>query len=979
MNPTIETLNHWSGWYLNFVWPMFWQSSLLILVLFAIDFAIRRSVRASIRYALWLVVLVKLCLPPTLASPTSPAWWWHKTPPIAAAQPHYTVTYGTEPLPETSRNAIPVYVPPKPAMTIAAWLLVTWGGVGVLLLVWLLIRWRRVTRQVRRATHSERLSAILNQTCFLVAAKSRVPVKLTENSMSPAVCGLFRPVILIPKSLAEGFSGEQLQIVLLHELVHLRRCDVWVNFLQALLQVLYWWHPLLWLANARIRRVREEAVDDAVMLALRDQADSYASTLLEVAKLALNRPLASLGLVGILESRSALRQRIERLVNFRASRKAGLTFASICCVFAFSAAALPMGEAPGPVEKSDSTDTVAGGQESLTLKVNPEIFIQNVKAQAAKSLLSPTNDYTVILLDLVRSEGVDCTPPNGIAFNTRSGEITTQNTPDKLDVFRRVIEQLNRADGQCRLPLGNNPLRKQVLIEARVYQMPDTDFEQYVSGLQFYHGSRYGSDWWSASPEKFKQLIAELESSGLHLIQRPRIQTGSGITTEFFVGNKTNSLEFDCKPYVGDGFVDLALQGTVVGVTPASTAFTNFFRAKASAENRGGVVVRVKNYGGEAGNNLVAVISLETVTNTVHFQERLQAIISRPDGAKEEVATNLLVRTFKVNTRVFVANLKRMDAGFDGDASSPAAVSTAVRKFFASLGVNWDSPAGKAVFFNDQTGMLLMRATPSDLDAAEQAVQALNYTDPLIHIKARFIEIGPGKTIRSTNQPKKFQMVGIMTPENVKTVLRAANVKELDAPDVTTTSGRRTEMRSTEIVTVITNFVFTEGSNSQPNSITPQIAQVETGPVVDTVATVLPDGYTVDLKTTASVTEFLGYDQPTNTVVKYTASGKKINLPTVLPRFDIQKKSAHVKLWDGQTVVLGGMIRTATQTEMDKVPVLGDLPVIGRLFQSQTRVVIEKNLILFITVTIVDPAGNRVHSDSKMPFAKNSFPPQDGR
>ena len=175
--------------------------------------------------------------------------------------------------------------------------------------------------------------------------KFKVQVKLTANSMSPAVCGLFRPAILIPQSLAENFSDEQLRAVLLHELIHLRRRDVWLNFVQALLQIFYWWHPLLWLANARIRRVREEAVDDAVMLALRDEAETYAPTLLEVAKLALNRPLASLGLVGILESRHALRQRIERLVDFRPPRSAGLTLVSLLGILAFTAVAVPMGGA----------------------------------------------------------------------------------------------------------------------------------------------------------------------------------------------------------------------------------------------------------------------------------------------------------------------------------------------------------------------------------------------------------------------------------------------------------------------------------------------------------------------------------------------------------------------------------------------------------------------------------------------------------
>jgi beta-lactamase regulating signal transducer with metallopeptidase domain len=66
---------------------MFWQSSLLITVLFALNFLLRRRLRASLRYALWLVVLVKLCVPPTLALPTSPAWWWHPTPPPVVAPP----------------------------------------------------------------------------------------------------------------------------------------------------------------------------------------------------------------------------------------------------------------------------------------------------------------------------------------------------------------------------------------------------------------------------------------------------------------------------------------------------------------------------------------------------------------------------------------------------------------------------------------------------------------------------------------------------------------------------------------------------------------------------------------------------------------------------------------------------------------------------------------------------------------------------
>ena len=55
---------------------------------------------------------------------------------------------------------------------------------------------------------------------------------------------------------------------------------------------------------------------------------------------------------------------------------------------------------------------------------------------------------------------------------------------------------------------------------------------------------------------------------------------------------------------------------------------------------------------------------------------------------------------------------------------------------------------------------------------------------------------------------------------------------------------------------------------------------------------------------------------------------------------------------------------------------LGDLPLVGRLFQSQSKTSVKKNLMIFVTATIVDPAGNRVHSDDELPFAQSTIPPQ---
>ena len=68
-------------------------------------------------------------------------------------------------------------------------------------------------------------------------------------------------------------------------------------------------------------------------------------------------------------------------------------------------------------------------------------------------------------------------------------------------------------------------------------------------------------------------------------------------------------------------------------------------------------------------------------------------------------------------------------------------VSVVARSFFTTLGVNMDSPPGKSVFFNDRLGLLFVRATLSDLDTIERAIQALNQVAPQVHIKSRFIEV----------------------------------------------------------------------------------------------------------------------------------------------------------------------------------------------------------------------------------------------
>ena len=367
------------------------------------------------------------------------------------------------------------------------------------------------------------------------------------------------------------------------------------------------------------------------------------------------------------------------------------------------------------------------------------------------------------------------------------------------------------------------------------------------------------------------------------------------------------------------------------------------------------------------------VINMPTPLENVRLGDALDAIVlnaSKPikysilddeiSFSMKDQAPSLFTRTFKVNTNMFFASLRKQ-TGLQTNS-----VSTMARKFFSTLGVDWESPEGKTIFYNDRLGSLTVRATLPDLDTIESAIVPLNKVGPQIHIKARFLEV-PQKTFQDLVRPnlltndavKSGTNTGpdLLTNEKFKAVLRALEQRDgvvaLAEPEFTSTSGRQTQMRATQIINVVTNIVFEESYTNQDgvivsNSIVPKTSTVETGPVLDVVPYVLSDGYTINLALIPSLTEFLGYDQPTNTTPVYTSAGEKINLPKALPNFRVRQAVANVNLWDGQTVVIGGL---PVENYVNGVVVKRKTTASG------------KELVIFVTAIIVDPAGNRIHSD----------------
>ena len=124
-----------------------------------------------------------------------------------------------------------------------------------------------------------------------------VRLRIGEEGTAPVVCGLISPVIVVPRNLAPTLGSRHLRDVLFHELAHVKRHDLWVNLAQNVLQVLYFYNPLLLVINVVIRRLREEAADETVLDTIGDADHAYAQRLADVATLATKPPAPSLNLI----------------------------------------------------------------------------------------------------------------------------------------------------------------------------------------------------------------------------------------------------------------------------------------------------------------------------------------------------------------------------------------------------------------------------------------------------------------------------------------------------------------------------------------------------------------------------------------------------------------------------------------------------------------------------------------------------------
>ncbi len=265
---------------------------------------------ASVRHLVWLGAFGALLLLPLFAailpSPLHLRLTASYVEPVASHDAAMAATMG---VPQPGHTAF------DPAVIVLGTAMIWLAGVCALLL-------RLVASFVCLALlrRSSRLYALAPEDMPRIAATRReCELRLAQSEHGPVTFGLFRPVILLPKT-ATAWPRARLHAVLLHELAHIRRRDGLAKALSALVCAFYWPNPLVWLGARRLRREAEMAADDAVLLN-GVRPSHYAGELLTLAEefRVRNSTLAHAAL--FMAAPSSLKARVEAVLAPTAHRR----------------------------------------------------------------------------------------------------------------------------------------------------------------------------------------------------------------------------------------------------------------------------------------------------------------------------------------------------------------------------------------------------------------------------------------------------------------------------------------------------------------------------------------------------------------------------------------------------------------------------------------------------------------------------------
>ncbi len=268
---------------------MWWLTQHLIFaaLLTVVVFAITRwrRIRPTVAHALWLLVLIKLLVPPLVV------WPWTPLPAAVVETPTRempttisAVKITSTEMPDDFFQSRPLPVAATvPTVSLTTMALAVWLAGAIVVVFWRSLQAIRLYRMVRRGSAAP---MALQQELADAAAQLGIappPIRLVPGLAAPGVWCTLRPILLWPSDLAPTLSAQAIRGVLLHELAHLRRRDHLTAWLVLLGDIIWWWNPCFWITRRQLNENAELACDAWVTTTLPKSRRDYADALVAFA------------------------------------------------------------------------------------------------------------------------------------------------------------------------------------------------------------------------------------------------------------------------------------------------------------------------------------------------------------------------------------------------------------------------------------------------------------------------------------------------------------------------------------------------------------------------------------------------------------------------------------------------------------------------------------------------------------------------
>ena len=257
----------------------------------------------------------------------------------------------------------------------------------------------------------------------------------------------------------------------------------------------------------------------------------------------------------------------------------------------------------------------------------------------------------------------------------------------------------------------------------------------------------------------------------------------------------------------------------------------------------------------------------------------------------------------------------------------------------------------------------------------------------------------PSRTAQASSvAPGILSLTGLFTDGQVQMIMRGLAQKKgsdvMTAPSVLARSGEKatievirefiypTEYEPPEIGQGGQGGIGAQGGAAGVTPATPTAFETRnTGVTLEIEPVIGENNQTIDLRFAPEIVEFEGfinYGSPIQASaadalgnpVQITITENRIEMPV----FSVRRVTTALTIYDGYTVAVGGMMREDVQNVQDKVPILGDLPLIGRLFQSKSENHIKSNLIIFVTAEIIGADGVRINQPASSATGGSAAP-----